>query len=276
MVYYFIENDSKNFIPDFSSGISEEEHGFDIMPLIEFNNNLLKLSDFEKVSTLIDSYDNAMSYALNDNESVGNALMIFKDVTLTQELIDKSRYLRGIQIDSTPTKPNPSIEYLSKDIKIDNTETLCAMLEENIFKFSSTVDIYNEAFSGGSVSGESRKQQLIPLEMKCVETERLFQYGLRTMFNVIATYWARVKGIIILPEEIDFIFTRSIIPTEFTTDMLISLYNSNIISLETALSKLNFIDDPQDEIEKIEGTSEEDSTDTTIEPDDESDSQTQE
>jgi SPP1 family phage portal protein len=252
-IYYFIENDGGNFVPDDSYFATQEEHGFDIMPLVQFDNNLLKISDFELVRALIDCYDNALSYALNDNESFSNALMIFKDVSLTQQLIDKARYLRGIEINSTQAKPDPSVSYLTKDIKIENTNELCKLMEENIFKFSSTVDIYNEAFSGGSVSGESRKQQLIPLELKCKETERLFQLGLRNMFNVVATYWNKVNGITVNPEEIEFIFVRSVIPTEQTIDQLIRLYETGLISKETAISKLDFIDDADSEIEKIDG-----------------------
>ena len=213
-VSYWIENDSGNFVPDDSYFTPVEKHGFNIMPLVEFNNNLLKYSDFELVRTLCDAYDNAVSYALNDNESFSNALMIFKDVTLTQDLIDKARYLRGIEINSTPTKPDPSVTYLTKDIKIDNTNELCKMLEENIFKFSSTVDIYNEAFSGGSVSGESRKQQLIPLELKCKETERLFQQAVQNEMAVAATYWQKVNNTIVIPSELEMTFIRSVIPTE--------------------------------------------------------------
>jgi SPP1 family phage portal protein len=250
-VYYYIENDSGNYIPYTKDGPSEEIHGFSLMPLIKFNNNLLNQGDFETVRALCDGYDNALSYALNDNESFSNALMVFKDVPLTQTLIDQARYLRGIQIDSTPTKPDPSVTYLTKDIQIDNTETLTDILSEDIFKFSSTIDIYDEAFSGGNVSGESRKQQLIPLELKCKETERLFQHSLMQMFTVISTYWAKLSKIIVKPEEIDFIFIRSIIPTEQTIEQLIQLKKEGIISIETVLSKLSFIDDPQDELERL-------------------------
>lgn len=67
-------------------------------------------------------------------------------------------------------------------------------MNQNIYKFSSSVDMSDESFSGASQSGESRKWKLLSLEFKAITKERKFTTGLRSMFKVISSSW-NTKGI---------------------------------------------------------------------------------
>ncbi len=60
-------------------------HGFNKVPIIEFINNKRKLGDFEKVITLIDGYNEAVSTSLDDMKDFTDAILVLTNMQGTDE-----------------------------------------------------------------------------------------------------------------------------------------------------------------------------------------------
>ena len=250
-VYYFIEDAGGNYIPDNTYGDTFQPHGFTEMPLIPFYNNSLKMGAFEKVKVLIDGYDSLISSALSDYRAYAMAYLIYYGILPDAEQIDLARKTGAFYVPlSTDGNDNSRIEFLTKEMNTQNLKELADRLNNDIFKFASAIDYSDESF-GGNQSGVARRYKLIPLESKAMESERWLKFGLQQMFKVISTFWAQLTGIKVDPTGIEMTLTRNL-PLDYTVADLIALKAANIISTETAINSLPFIDDTEKELKRLE------------------------
>jgi SPP1 family phage portal protein len=237
-VTFFIEDDGV-FIMD-SEG--SQPHLFDYVPLIRFQNNDEEQGDFEKVEALIDAYDKIISDSVNEIETFANAYMGFKGVQIDEETIEKMKQTGGIEIDE-----NGDVFFITKNINDTFVENNKKTLNENIHKFSASVDMSDEKFSGGSQTGESRKWKLIALENKAGTKARKFGKGLREQFKVLCSAWKK-KNIDINYLDIFWEFKRNIpIDLAYVAEYASKL--KGIHSDHTLLSQIPYIDDVDYELE---------------------------
>ncbi|WPZ17801.1 phage portal protein [Geobacillus subterraneus] len=237
-VTFFIEDDGV-FVMD-SEG--SQPHLFDYVPLIRFQNNDEEQGDFEKVEALIDAYDKIVSDSVNEIETFANAYMGFKGVQIDQETIEKMKQTGGIEIDE-----NGDVFFITKNINDTFVENNKKTLNENIHKFSASVDMSDEKFSGGAQTGESRKWKLVALENKAGTKARKFGKGLREQFKVLCSAWKK-KNIDINYLDIFWEFKRNI-PIDLAYVAEFASRMKGIHSDHTLLSQIPYIDDVQYEKE---------------------------
>lgn len=245
-VTFFIEDDGV-FIMD-SEG--SQPHLFDFVPLIRFQNNDEEQGDFEKVEALIDAYDKLISDAINEIETFANAYMAFKGVDVDEETIQKMKQTGGIEVGE-----NGDVYFITKNINDTFVENQKKTLNENIHKFSASVDMSDEKFSGGAQTGESRKWKLIALENKAGTKARKFGKGLREQFKVLCSAWKK-KNIDIDYLDIFWEFKRNIpIDLSYVAEYASKL--KGIHSDHTLLSQIPYIDDVSYELELMRQEQEE-------------------
>lgn len=220
-------------------------HLFDYVPLIEFPNNQERLGDFEKVGSLIDAYDLTTSDAQNEIEEFRMAYLVFKGLVPDAATIKKARQSGAFGL----MDPEMDIMFLTKQISDTLIENHKKTLNENIYKFSKTVDMRDENFSGAALSGEARKWKLLGLENKAISKERKFTGALKNQFRVLASAWKK-KGLDVDFADIYWEFKRNL-PVEMKLEAETTVALKGMISEETRLSLLPFIDDPKWELEKM-------------------------
>jgi SPP1 family phage portal protein len=231
-VTFYIEKDGE-FVFDEEPA---KPHLFDYVPLIRFQNNDEEQGDFEKVEALIDAYDKIISDSVNEVETFANAYMGFKGVIIDEETIEKMKQTGAIEIDE-----NGDAFFITKNINDTFVENNKKTLNENIHKFSASVDMSDEKFSGGAQTGESRKWKLIALENKAGTKARKFGKGLREQFKVLCSAWKK-KNIDIDYLDIFWEFKRNIpIDLAYVAEYASKL--KGIHSDHTLLSQIPYIDD---------------------------------
>ena len=245
-ITFFISNDNGDYDFDLTEQRNPLSHGFDYIPVIKYVNNDTMQGDFEKVEDLIDGYDRMMSDNQNEIEEFRIAYFAFYGVEIDAETLRKARELGGFGF------PEGSDgKFITKDLNgvttfIDNHKKT---LNENIYKFSKAVDMRDEGFSGGGLSGESRKWKLVGLENKAITKERKFTKSSRDMFKIIASAWGK-KNIKFNPEDIQLQFTRNLpVDLQYVADVTTKLRGH--ISEETRLGLIPFVKDVAAEIEKM-------------------------
>lgn len=241
-VSFYVENKDGNYVLD-----DEEKklHLFGDVPVILFQNNDEERGDFEKVETLIDAYDKNRSDSTNEVETFANAYMKFKGVTVDQEVIDNAKQTGAFEIPE-----DGDVDFITKNINDTFVENTRKNLNEDIHKFSASVDMADEKFSGSAQSGESRKWKLIDLENKAGTKARKFGKGLREQFKVLCSAWQK-KGTNLDYLNIFWEFKRNLpIDLLYVGDYAQKM--KGIHSDQTLLAQIPYIDDVQYEQQLME------------------------
>lgn len=117
--------------------------------------------------------------------------------------------------------------------------------------FTNTPDMTDENF-GGNQSGEAMKYKLFGLEQRTAIKEGLFRKGLRRRYKLIGQIMSinreLDKDAI---QDLTFTFTRNI-PKSVKDEMDMYLQAGGQISQQSLMSLVSFIDNPQQEMERIE------------------------
>ena len=117
--------------------------------------------------------------------------------------------------------------------------------------FTNTPDMTDENF-GGNQSGEAMKYKLFGLEQRTAIKEGLFRKGLRRRYKLIGQIMSinreLDKDAI---QDLTFTFTRNV-PKSVKDEMEMYLQAGGQISQQSLMSIVSFIDNPQQEMERIE------------------------
>jgi SPP1 family phage portal protein len=225
--------------------VSQQPHFFDRVPLIDFQNNRELLGDFEKHESLIDGYDRLVSDAQNEIEEFRQAYLIFKGVTPDAETIKQAK-----ESGAFGCEKEDSIEYLTKQINDQFVENQKKTLRENIYRFSKTVDVNADTFTGSGASGEARKWLLLALENRGSKMALKFQSGTHRMFRVLSSSWKR-KAIGIEPDAIEVTLDRNL-PVELKTEAEIQQALNGVVSNRTRLKLFSPVKDVDAEMKEME------------------------
>lgn len=160
---------------------------FGCCPLQGIPNNREMQGDAEKVLALIDAYDRAISDNSNEADAFANAYMVFENINIDDKEMEKAQKSGAIKFDSYDGKGK--VYFLTKVINDSFIEHHLDRLEENIYRFSKTPNLSDEAF--GTASGISLKFKLTGLETKCGMFEaKMISAGVY-MFQLLAKAWAK-------------------------------------------------------------------------------------
>lgn len=177
---YFYEGDAIDTLSEDKSRRKLNLYGY--CPLQGVANNKELMGDAEKVLELIDAYDKAISDSSNEIESFANAYMIFENIEIDDNEMRKAQASGAIQFNSDGS--NGKVYFLTKDNSGSFIENHLNRLQENIYKFSKTPNLSDEAF--GTSSGVALKFKLTGLESKC----GMYQAKCITANNYMFKIWA--------------------------------------------------------------------------------------
>ena len=226
----------------------EERNMYDTCALQGIANNKELVGDAEKVLELIDTYDRNISDASNDLESFSNAYMVIENLMLDDNDIERAQANGILQVNTGAY--NGKVYFITKDMSDTYMSNQLARIEKNIYRFSKTPNLSDEAF--GTASGVALKFKLTGLEAKCGMFQAKMVSAGVYMFKALANSLAK-KTIKIEPLQVIMDFSRN-----FPLDLLSEaqavgqLISTGVVSKRTAISQLSFVDDPDYELDLIE------------------------
>lgn len=226
----------------------EERNMYDTCTLQGIANNKELVGDAEKVLELIDTYDRNISDASNDLESFSNAYMVIENLMLDDNDIERAQANGILQVNTGAY--NGKVYFLTKDMSDTYMSNQLARIEKNIYRFSKTPNLSDEAF--GTASGVALKFKLTGLEAKCGMFQAKMVSAGVYMFKALANSLAK-KTIKIEQLQVIMDFSRN-----FPLDLLSEaqavgqLISTGVVSKRTAISQLSFVDDPDYELDLIE------------------------
>lgn len=232
----------------------EELYYFNDVPVVDYENNKERTGDFEKVISLIDAYDKTNSDTANDFEYFTEALLVISGI-LMDETDEEGRPLnfkenRVLNFGDTQAKA----EYLIKNINDTALENYKNRLNQDILRFASVVDMTDENFAS-NLSGVAILYKLMSMEHLTGIKESKFKKGLLRRIELASTILSIKTNSLLTYTEIKTVFTRNIPANETEiVAMVKQLYG--IVSDETLLSLLPFIENAKEEIKVIEKANE--------------------
>lgn len=194
-----------------------------VLPVVEYQNNRFRQSDFENVIPLIDLYDAAQSDTANYMTDLNDAMLVlqgdinalFQGADLMQsvdesddqdkddddrvtemekiakakadilkEMKDANLLLLQSGVNSLGQQTSVSAGYIHKEYDVEGTEAYKKRLEADIHKFSHTPNLTDENFAG-NVSGVAMKYKLLGTVEMAATKRRFFEKGLYQRYAII-------------------------------------------------------------------------------------------
>ena len=229
--------------------LEEYPHYFSMVPVAIFKNNEEESGDFERVISLIDAYDKMQSDSLNDFEYFVDAYLALYGFTADSEDVAQMKENRVLLMDE-----GTSAEWLIKQVNDAYVENMKNRLDKDIHKFAKCPNMSDQEFASNA-SGVAIKFKLLGTENLVSIKERKFKRGLQQRFELMSM----INNVLSEGFDwraIDINFTRNI-PSNDTdiADMVNTL--KDIVSEETLLAQIPFVEDVQTELEKLKAEREE-------------------
>ena len=207
VVEFYDDKDIYTYRGELMSLVFEDQkaHLFDFCPLQGVANNKECLGDAEKVLALIDDYDKTVSDNSNESEAFAHALMLFSQ-NVDDETIKKAQKTGALVVPKVGMADGEPVKWLTKNINDGFTEHHLDRLEDNIYRFSKTPNLGDEAW--GNSSGVSLKFKLHGLEVKCAQFQAQMMNSAQYMWKLLASSWGK-KGIVVDPLQCTTSFERN-------------------------------------------------------------------
>ena len=223
--------------------LEEYPHYFSMVPVAIFKNNEEESGDFERVISLIDAYDKMQSDSLNDFEYFVDAYLALYGFTADGEDVAQMKENRVLLMDE-----GTSAEWLIKQVNDAYVENMKNRLDKDIHKFAKCPNMSDQEFASNA-SGIAIKFKLLGTENLVSIKERKFKRGLQQRFELMSM----INNVLSEGFDwraIDINFTRNI-PSNDTD--LANMVNTlkDIVSEETLLAQIPFVEDVQAELEKL-------------------------
>lgn len=239
-------------------GMSEEsrqEHSFGGVPIIEYENNKMRQGDFEDVLSLIDLYDSSESDTANYMTDLNDAMLVIQgnlriDTDSAQNMKEKNTMLLETIPDEHGRSVPASANYIYKQYDVSGTEAYKSRIEADIHKFTNTPNM-NDVNFGGVQSGEAMKYKLFGLEQVRATKERMFKKGLRQRYRLINNLGELASELEFEVNELSFTFSPNL-PKSLSDEIDSFVKLGGQLSEETKLSLLSIIENPQEELKKLQ------------------------
>ena len=229
--------------------LDEYPHYFSMVPVAIFKNNEEETGDFENVISLIDAYDKMESDSLNDFEYFVDAYLALYGLTAEEEDVARMKENRVLLMDE-----GTKAEWLIKQTSDAYIENMKNRLDKDIHKFSKCPNMSDENFASNA-SGVAIKFKLLGTENLISIKERKFKRGLQQRLELISVINSVLRESFDW-RAIDIIFTRNIPSNDVDIANVVNSLK-DVVSEKTLLAQIPFVEDVQDELERLKQEREE-------------------
>ena len=249
--FYIVEVYSQSEIKTYKSDmgfqtfelVKEEPHYFGMVPITVFELNNDRASIFDQVMTLQDAYNKLLSAEVDDFESFADAYLVLKGMmgTNPEDLADAKR-TRAFMIDS-----DADVSYLTKNISDTQIQNMLNNINDNIHKIANSPDFNSDKFM--AQTGIAMRFKLVQFENASSAIEAEMRKALQRRIELICAI-GNIKGDNLSFDDVKITFTRNL-PTNLTETAQVVNSLRGLVSDQTLLSLLPFVEDSQAELDRL-------------------------
>ncbi len=226
-----------------------EKHGWGRVPYIIIKNNEEKQTDLEPIKDLTDAYDLINSNFINTIEDLKEFIYKINGYGAESlvELVERIKILGVVRNNDATGK----IETETIPFPYEARQIILKLLEEKIYEFGRGVNTNRAELIGQAPSGVSLEFLYTDLDLKADECIANLTEGLYQLFWFIAEHLKRIGEI---PQDLDvfdfkFTFNKSRIFN--ITEQIQTLNKDSTISKRTKLENHPYVDDIEQELQRI-------------------------
>lgn len=247
---YYVEVYSANTVKKYRSSmgfssftlLEETPHFFKQVPITVFSLNAEEVSIFDKIITLQDAYNNLVSAEVDDFEAFCDAYLVLKGCTADNEDLQKMKQNRVLIMDT-----DASAEYLTKSVSDTQIQNMLDYINDNIHKIANSPDFNDDKFM--SASGISMRYKLTGFENVASNIVAAMTKALQRRIELICGI-LNLAGSEAMWRDVEIVFTRNLpVNTVEIAQMVNNL--RGLVSDETLIAQLPFIQDPAAEMELV-------------------------
>ncbi|WP_163579114.1 phage portal protein [Gracilibacillus saliphilus] len=240
----------------------KKSHYFKGVPVNEYENNKFRQGDFEDVLSLIDLYDSAQSDTANYMQDLNDAMLVIKGeldledqyeedpIEVAQRMKEANiLYMKPPQL-GDGREGNVDAGYIYKQYDVSGTEAYKDRVFSNILLFTSIPNLLDDESNRTPQSGEALKMKLFALQQKKTIKERLFKKSLRNRYRLINNILSIASEGGFNVDDITITFSENL-PPMLENELKWFTDAGGKLSQETLLSQLSFVENADDEMQKI-------------------------
>lgn len=233
--------------PGFAGMLQQGEpqpHYYSQVPVSVFPLNEEQVSIFDQIMTLQDAYNTLLSGEVDDFQAFCDAYLVIKGMTAGEEELAQMKENRVLLLDE-----GSSAEYLYKTISDTQVENMLQNINDNIHKMANSPDFNDEKFM--STTGIAMRYKLTGFENTASGICAGMKKALQKRIELICAVLSLSSGDKVW-RDIDIAFTRNLPVNTLEVAQLVNLLRG-LVSSKTLLAQLPFVEDPQAELEQLEG-----------------------
>lgn len=249
--FYIVEVYSQSEIKTYKSDmgfqtfelVKEEPHYFGMVPITVFELNNDRASIFDQIMTLQDAYNKLLSAEVDDFESFADAYLVLKGMMGTdpEDLADMKRN-RALLLDN-----DAEASYLTKNISDTQIQNMLNNINDNIHKIANSPDFNSDKFM--AQTGIAMRFKLVQFENASSAIEAEMRKALQRRIELICAI-GNIKGDNLSFDDVKITFTRNL-PTNLTETAQVVNSLRGLVSDQTLLSLLPFVEDSQAELDRL-------------------------
>ena len=224
--------------------LSAEPHYFNQCPATVFY-----LEDeesiFKCIEGLQDSYNETLNNQVDDISSFTNAYMVMTG-SFDPDTIDTNA-MRTNRLIMMPE--GTQVTWLTKDLQDTQVKENLDRLQASIYRITQCPDFSSESFVGGVSSGIAIKYRLTGMETRAATIEASMKKALQRRIEILCGFVSLKLGEEVY-RDIKINFERNI-PEDLSTLAAAVSQLNGIVSDETLLSTLPFVEDPKEEAARV-------------------------
>ena len=221
--------------------VSEVPHSFGQVPVVAFNLNPEREGIFEQIIPLQDSYNEVLSAQLDELGMLVDSFLVLKGVSAEKEDIQDMKTNRVLLMDA-----DSSAEFLVKNVNNSQIIEILTEIKKRIIEISTCPNFSDENFA--TTSGIALQYRLTGFRNTSLAFMAQFEKALRRRIELFG-WIEQIKGDKVTDFKITF---TNNLPTNTLEIAQIVNQLRGLVSDETLLSQIPFVDDAEEELKKAQ------------------------
>ena len=226
--------------------VSEVPHSFGQVPVVAFNLNPEREGIFEQIIPLQDSYNEVLSAQLDELDMLVDSFLVLKGVSAEKEDIQDMKTNRVLLMDA-----DSSAEFLVKNVNNSQIIEILTEIKKRIIEISTCPDFSAENFA--TTSGIALQYRLTGFRNTSLAFMSQLEKALRRRIELFG-WIEQIKGDKVTDFKITF---TNNLPTNTLEIAQIVNQLRGLVSDETLLSQIPFVDDAEEELKKAQAEKQE-------------------
>ena len=225
------------------------DNPYGLIPCVEYIMNEERIGIYEGVAALIESYNHTISEKANDVDAFAEAYLAVLGAELDEDGLYHIRDNRIINLYGTDNAKDIVVQFLQKPTADDTQEHLLDRLEKQIYQKSMVVNLADDTFRS-TESGVAMAYKMEQMANLAVFTNGKMRKSIMKRYKIfcsLATNSATPEGW----KTVQVDFTPNT-PHNITEEIQAARDVEGIVSKETQLKLLHFVEDPKAEQERME------------------------